>query len=135
MGVAIKRKCDLCGKAYTAKSKRSKFCSPACRVRNHEGRKPLRAADPPAPDATPSTNVTDATMTLLVELDRVATPEGQAALVLARKIDAAEDPLSAINGAVKQLSDTLAGLRRQAPKEGNPLDELRARRQARQRGA
>lgn len=133
MGVAIRRKCDLCGVSYVAKSKQSKFCTPACRQRKHAGMPPRHRPQPAA--AEPSNRVTAETTATLTALGKLNTPEGQAVLVLAAKIDAAIDPLSAITAATKQLGDTLANLRREAPAEADPLDELRKRREARQRGA
>lgn len=34
----IRRKCDFCGQTYTAKTKRSKYCSDRCRVYAHQGK-------------------------------------------------------------------------------------------------
>lgn len=129
MGVAIRRNCDLCGTPYVAKSSLSKFCTPKCRLRNHEGKPPV--AKPRAVVIDTATGVTNETIRTLTALGKLDTPEGQAALVLAAKIDAGLDPLSAINGAVKQLGDTLAELRRVSPVAVSPQDELRRRREER----
>lgn len=123
MGVAIRRVCDLCGKPYVARSKASKFCSAPCRNRSHKGKPPVFKPRPVVVDS--ASGVTSETVAALAELGKTNTPEGQAALVLAAKIDAGIDPLSAITSAVKQLGDTLADLRRAAPALADPLAEAR----------
>ena len=132
MGVANRRPCDLCGTPYVAKTKRSKFCSDKCRIRNHAGKPPIPAPRPVVIDV--ASGVTSETKAALESLGKLNTPEGQAALVLAAKIDAGIDPLSAINGAVKQLGDTLAGLRQQSTPVADPVDELRRQREKRRAG-
>ncbi len=75
------------------------------------------------------------TLRTLTALGKIDTPEGQSALVLAAKIDAGIDPLSAINGAVKQLGETLAALRDLSAPVADPVDELRRKREDRMRRA
>lgn len=41
------RKCDFCGRKYTAKTKRSKYCCDRCRYLAFEGKKTWRLSAPP----------------------------------------------------------------------------------------
>lgn len=81
----------------------------------------------PAADPEPE-SVLDATRQLLTRTRRTGTPGGQAALVLARRIDMGDDSGSSIAALVKQLQATLAEVTRDADTTTSPLDELRARR-------
>jgi len=73
--------------------------------------------------------------TVLAELeraDKVATVLGQAALVLARRLDLPSmDTGSAIAALVKQLETTLAAALADAKEDNDELEELRRRREAR----
>ncbi len=42
----LTRRCDFCGRKYTAKTKRSKYCCDICRVNAHNGKKAWRIAAP-----------------------------------------------------------------------------------------
>lgn len=71
------------------------------------------------------------------ELDAIGkaeTPSGAAALVLAARLDAGEDPGSAMAALAKELRATMLELTRTAPAAKDPVDELRKRRDRRLSG-
>ena len=80
--------------------------------------------------AKPGGNVHSATLDVLTEAGRVETPLGQAALVLAARIDANQDSGGAIAAMAKQLASTLSAATAGANVVASPVDELRARRAA-----
>ena len=72
-----------------------------------------------------------ATSALLTSCDRIETPLGQAALVLAKRIDANEDSGTAMASMTKQLESTLVSATANAEEQTTTaLDELRVRRDA-----
>ncbi len=86
--------------------------------------------------AEPGT-VTDATRAALVEAGALGTPMGQAALVLARRLDDDREPVSALAQATKQLAAALSSVvtaQRQQP-VADPNDEFTRKRLARESGA
>lgn len=62
------------------------------------------------------------------------TPGGAACLVLAARLDANEDPGSAMAAMSKELRTTMHELSRSAPSVADPIDELRNRRERRLSG-
>ena len=92
------------------------------------------AAAPPDSSEGPGHRVTveSAVRAELERSGKVATVLGQAALVLARRLDLpAMDTGSAIAALVKQLETTLAAALADGPQESDELEELRRRREAR----
>ena len=69
------------------------------------------------------------TTTELKRLGLTATPEGQAALALARAIDS-QRSLMALPAMVARLAETLEMLRNREAKGSDSVDELRTRRDA-----
>lgn len=73
-----------------------------------------------------------ATEAKLAAAGRLDGPEGQAALILATRIEHAEaETGSAVASLVRQLHETLAEALKDASGAASPLDELRARRERR----
>lgn len=120
--------CAACGEGLTGRQR--KFCSDQCRKRHARG---ARASDRSKPD---SEHVHDgiesteaATMFALQEAGKLGTPGGQAALVLARRIDRShKDTGAGLASMVKRLQETVAQLTAGAHVEDDPLDELEQRR-------
>lgn len=128
-----RRNCDSCGKAYSAKTARSRFCSATCRVRASRGvvvpiESAKAAPSDPRPPAQQLVGVTGATYRELEVAERLDTAYGQAAIVLARRIDAGRDTGSAIATMTRQLRETLAEALKGARREDSKLDELTQRR-------
>jgi hypothetical protein len=142
--MATRRNCDSCGDAYTAKTARSRYCSDRCKVRYSRGvvvpiETKAKPSPPPAAgdDVRPQpAGVLGATIRELELAERLETPAGQAALVLAWRLDGNRDTGSAMATMTRQLRETLAEALKGARREGSKLDELTERRRQRlNRGA
>ena len=100
-------------------------------------KRPARKPRPklvPLPVAEPEPeSVFDATRQVLRRADRIGTPAGQAALVLAMRLDSGEDSGSGMAALAKQLQAMIAEVTRDAKTTTSPLDELRARRAAKKK--
>lgn len=148
--------CTVCGGEFEAARRTARFCSSKCRVRAHRAKKDPAAAAPavvvalkaaaagggeePAaagkPPAAGPGRVEASALAELEECGRVGTALGQAVLVLARRLDASErDTGAAVASLSKQLGDTMALAVAGAAQQGDTVDELRARRDAKLRGA
>jgi hypothetical protein len=72
-------------------------------------------------------------MFALQEARKLHTPAGQAALVLARRLDNSHsDTLAGIASGQKRLQDAIAALIAEVPPENDAVDELRERRDRKQ---
>lgn len=126
--MATARPCDFCGTAYIAKNSRSRFCSDRCRADNGgKGAKSVAVST--------QTGTTDATEAALSAVDRLSDPNGQAALVLARRIDQNTDNGSGMASLVRELRATLQAALANASGVADPVDQLRTMRDAKRRRA
>jgi hypothetical protein len=135
----VRKQCAVCPAEFEAKRASARYCSERCRKRAQRspGRKgAAQAGQAPAPPAGPELGgLTAATEAKLAAAGRLDGPEGQAALILAARIDLS--PFSAETGAavaalVRQLHATLAQALAGAEEKGDPVeDELRAARERR----
>jgi len=134
------RTCDICGTEFEAK--RARICSSKCRMRKSRGTVLIKPGKVVAlgnsallPDDVEASAVEAATRRVLVELERMETPQGQAVLVLARKIDDGRDTGAGLAALVKQFDQTLRAATSGAHEDASPLDkardELAARRDSR----
>lgn len=119
--------CVRCGKPFEAKRSTAKYCGSTCR--SLESTDPGGGSVVDLPPSEPSPESTYAvTRAELEKHERLMTPQGMAALVIARKLDDGSDSGSAIAALAKQLASTmdlaLAGVR----VADDPLDELAVRR-------
>lgn len=131
----MERTCDVCGEQFEAKSKRAKYCSDRCRQRRHRGAGSVADVRTlPTPTAT----VEAQTRTKLEEVDRLDTPLGQAALVLARRLDdGIRETGAGLASLTKQFQATFEAATANVQQAQSPLDKARdelAERRAR-RGA
>jgi hypothetical protein len=76
-----------------------------------------------------------ATRRHLREINQLDDPLAHTALVLAKRLDANDDPASGMAGMAKELRTIVETLARTATTAADPVDELRQRREARRRGA
>lgn len=134
--------CEACGVEFEAATARRRFCgAPACdrlraRTRKQKQRGgnvvPLTARPVPAADVELG-DLVAATVRKLSVADRLDTPEGLAAVVLAERLTASAqgtDTGSSIAALTKQLLATLEKALEGAAVAADPIDELFARRQA-----
>ncbi len=152
----MERGCDCCGETYEAKTVRSRYCSDRCKRRYHRGARPSAdgekakpkkgrgkkgtkpAADTPAdePDRSGVGSTTAAVLLELQEAKRMHTPLGQAALVLAHRLDASHmDTGAGVASLAKQLQSTLAAATADAEVDADEVDELRRRREEKVRAS
>ena len=130
--------CVACGGELTGRQR--KYCSDQCRKRYSRGarasagareHKDDRAAGPEGIQSTEA-----ATMIALAEAGKLGTPGGQAAMVLARRIDAShQDTGAGLASMVKRLQETIAEVTADAKVEHDPLDEFTRRREEKLRAA
>lgn len=123
------RTCDVCGAVYEAKRPNSKYCSPTCRKRASRGAPTAEVVTLPSskPESGP---IETATRAELEAVDRLGSVFGQTALALARKLDTGRDTGAAMASLAKQLESTMSSATEGVTAAADPLDELRARRDA-----
>lgn len=125
----MRKTCADCGEPFEAKRTAARFCSPTCRQRAH------RRPEQPAEILTLQTaaspgSLAAATQARLEAADRLDSPDGQAALVLARRIDAGgAETGSALASMVREHRAALTEAVRDARVEADPMDELKGRRE------
>lgn len=142
-----RKKCARKGCRRSVKSETALYCAdPACeraraRARRQKADRAARGEAPPAPPSEdsagrPAGGVFAATLVELEKAGRVNTPAGQSALALATRIDhSAEDSGSSVAQLSKQHLAALEVAMRGADERDDSIDELRARREKRARGA
>lgn len=126
------RPCDSCGKEYDAKRPVSRFCSGTCRKRAQRA-----GLSGPVPTVTLGGTdgpVAAATRAALDAAGMLGTPIGQSTVALARRMDANADTGAGLASLSRELRAAMAEALADVTPAADPLDELRARREAR-RGA
>lgn len=127
------RACQQCGGSLEGRSTGTKFCSSSCRNRSHRGQ-PSRSAVVQLVEApTPERSVEAAVEADLATLSGVPATTVEAALRLARAIDAGPESASGLAVLVRELRQVLTEARSARSAEPDILDQLRARREARER--
>lgn len=126
----MQRECDSCGKPFEAKRKAARFCSDTCRKRNQRAPKP-RAKDP---SAMPSTDLVAVCERELQAASRLDTVLGRQALELARRIASPHETGSSVASLSKEFRAVMEAAMEGVGLKADPLDELRARREAKRAG-
>lgn len=134
----MKRECDFCTKAYEAKTKRSRFCGDACRQRaNRAGGAVVKIPKAKKGKARPAEEASSLPEQVVADLEAACglnTALGRGAVELAERIVSSLTPPQAVAGLHKELRATLAEAKKGAKAVADPIDELRARREARHAG-
>ena len=131
----MQRECESCGLAYTARRASSRFCGDTCGKRTQRARAagiPFLAATSDGHEAPPSLLV-EAVSRELDEVGRLGSVGGQAAVVLAERIASRRETGAATAALAKQLSATMTWALGGVAQPADPLDEIRARRDAKRR--
>lgn len=136
----MERVCEVCGAKFETKRSHAKTCSGACRSVKAKGQvRELRPAATagrsgpvavvPVPSA-PGSSVRDRVLAELVAAGREESALGAAAMLLAGRIDAGNEPGSALSALNRELRATLAEALRGSTKSsvGALRDELAERR-------
>lgn len=130
------RACAACGSSLEGANPRRKYCDDRCKMRFHSGARADEGQRKESPDQEGIKSTEAATMLALGEASKLGTPGGQAALVLARRIDASyRDTGAGLASMVKRLQETVDQLVSEAPDDEDPVDELTRRREEKQRDA
>jgi len=118
--------CASCGEPFEAKRSTAKWCGPTCRTKgNRATGAPVMAVEHPLIAAVRAD---------LVKANRLDTPAGQQALVLAWQMLHPMNTGSAVASASKQLTEVLAIALDGATAKADPLEEMqRAWREQRRR--
>lgn len=131
------RNCDVCRVPYEAKRASSKYCSDGCRKRAQ--RAPgvplaavvtsLASASLPAEDGS----LCLATVRELEAADQLGSSLGQACLFIARRLDSGSmDTGSSVAALLRELRATIAEAIASGRVAADPLDQIAAKRAARQ---
>lgn len=129
------RSCDACRKPYEAKRGNSRYCSAACRQRAHRSPEPIVTPVTDLPVTVVVTqpgSLTEATERALAAAGMVDSPDGQAALLLARRLDgSAMDTGSSIAAMVREHAVRVKAAVDAGKVSDDPLDQLADRRRQR----
>ena len=125
--------CQLCGRSFAAKSKRAKFCSDKCRMRNHyvggSADKPnLRVVESPADERPrPDGSLLGSVLVTLSEAKALDSPAGRLAVSLATRLDDpnAMDSGSAVAALSRELRAVMAEATARAKSSTSPLALIR----------
>jgi hypothetical protein len=138
----VRRPCDACGEAFEPRTSRSRYCDRVpCRrkrarvAKREQRRQRVRRANVATlRRAPPGEAVAEAVRQELEAAGKLSTSIGQAALVLARRLDDPQDDTGSSSAALsKQLRTLMAEALEDMKIPNDPLDELRARRERRHR--
>jgi hypothetical protein len=127
----VRKQCTVCGQEFDAKRNTAKYCSRRCNVRAARQPKPgVPQSDHPQMPVDPDAELWTATLAELAEAGRAGSASGQAALLLARRLDSQlAETGSSVAAMVREHRAALADALKGGGAEANPLDELRARRE------
>jgi hypothetical protein len=136
----VRVQCAMCPTVFDAKRLTAKYCSTRCRTRASRAgmaapRQPVVRGAASAQDGLGGQDGVEAAAAAeLATAGRTASPSGQSALALARRIDAGVDSGAAMASMVRELRVALADALRDAAVAVDPLDELKAKRDRRAAG-
>lgn len=141
--MTLERTCDACGVKYRAKHGNSRYCTAACRQRASVARnngRPVLVATPRrnAPTALPTETVArpggivEQTRAQLERVERLDTVAGAHAMLLAERLESAQDSTTAALS--KAFAEAMDRAMEGVAVADDPLDMLAERRRAR-RGA
>jgi len=126
--------CASCGNPFSGR-KDAKFCSATCRKRGERaGISLVTAADVPPTRLNQPKPLVDAIRARLEKAERLDTPAGQSALLLAERMHAGRDTGSALASMSRELSARMAEALAGAVLEADLLDELAERRRRKAAG-
>lgn len=123
----MRRCCEVCGRIYDAKTKRSRFCTSTCRSRN------MRGAEPPPIAALIDVSLESTTKQKLEDAGVLDTVLGQQAMRLA--VQMSVETGSSLAALSRELRATMLEALSSGEQADDVVDELRARREARRAAA
>ena len=133
--------CARCASDFETARRSARWCSDRCRTaaaRARKAGKPETSAKPkrrkPTPVAEPDHGVTPAVIRELEAAGRADTSAGRTAIALARRLDDGAESSAGMAALTRELSARMAEATASVESEGDGIDELRARREARRAG-
>lgn len=127
----MQRECDVCRKTYEAKRASSKFCSSTCRQRAYVSPVVVDGVTP-AVRISSGSRVYEVTLRELERAEMVESSLGQAALILASRLDAVtSDTGASLAAVVREHRAALSAAVDAGKVAADPLDELAKRRSER----
>ena len=103
-----------------------------CQTCSPSRKKPQKPGKPAQKAANTSRSVVAVVTAELTDAGMLDSHQGQAALLLARRLESGDDTGAAMAQMVRQLQQTMASaLASVEPAEADPVDELKARRESR----
>lgn len=132
----MERKCEHCHKPFTAQRSTARYCSSTCRANNSLGVAPVPLDTSAQADSTSesSAGLVQTLETELATAGVLETSEGQAALILARRIQAGSETGSSMAALSKQMV-ALKGEALASVSKRDQMDEVTRRRDAKMRAA
>ena len=128
----FERTCDECGKAYTARHPRSRYCSTPCRVRvsKRPSKIPAALGEKAAevkPEAPLYDTLAETVRHQLAEIEALGTISGVAAIRVAQQIDRGRDTGSAVATLTRELSRLIEEAKAEAaPRIRDAVTDLQA---------
>lgn len=129
----MQRQCDQCGEPFEAKRPTAKYCSGTCRTRR--SRSGPSAPPPPVVDAGPSDGLVGSVRSELEQLAQIDSVIGQHALEIAKRIVGAPGMNTGVASLSKELSRVMGEARSVSTVAADPVDDLKARRDAKRAAA
>lgn len=131
----MRRKCSSCGRTYEAKRPNSRFCGDTCRKRAQRAPKSAAVKAAKVVDQVPVlSGLGAAAVRELQEAGRLDTVLGQMVVVLAQRIGSPMETGASVASMTKQLRESMTEALKGAHQVADPLDDLRARRDAKRAG-
>ena len=136
----MRRPCDRCGREYDAERPSSRYCTDKCRVEASRARRRglpvsvMAAVTELEPPIQAPSGLVSSTSAQLEAAGRLGSPMGQAALVLAARIESGHEHGSAVAALTRELRSTLEAALDGVRPAADAVDELRLRREQRRSG-
>ena len=119
-------KCKVCGSQFAAKHPRATYCSDRCRKQNQRTQTPQLAAV--SADPEPESALVGAVRRQLGDVGRLDTPDGLAALEVAKRASSPTETGAAVAALMRVFALTMDRALEGVAVAADPLDELRLRR-------
>lgn len=125
----MRRECAVCGTGFEAKRPQARYCGETCKKRAQRGGIATPATPAPVVNRAVS-GLVDAVEAELEAAGKLNSMIGQHAMELANRIVSAPGMNAGVASLSKELSRVMAEALKVSTAKANPLDELRARRDA-----
>lgn len=126
----MRKSCASCGQEFEAKRAAAKTCSERCKKRAQRSPQAESSVVPMERPAESTGRLEQAATAELESAGRLRSASGEAALALARRVDASQGETgSGVASLVREYRAAMAEALKDAETESDPLDEIRLRRE------